>query len=62
MGIHMLAMLQKSTNSGPLIICNILKKSSTCFFFISMGDRCGDEKSQQPPLATIFWHFGILAF
>ena len=53
MGIHMLAKLQKSTNSGPPIICNILKKSSTWSCFFSVGNRCGNEKGQQPPLATI---------
>ena len=33
MGIHMLAKLQKLTNSGPLNICNILKKSNIVFCY-----------------------------
>ena len=48
MGIHMLAMLQKSTNSGPLIICNILKKSSLCYFSFLWETAAGMKSASNP--------------
>ena len=48
MGIHMLAKLQKLRNSGPLIICNILKKSSLWFLFFLWETAAGMKRASNP--------------